>query len=318
MIARAQLLFAEPRGKPASLEDLLGLANAIEVEAVARYAQLADLMEQRGEHETAAVFEEMREIEKGHVDWVAQLAASRSQQLPPAADFTWRLPPELGDSWQDAQHSTLLTPYRAIAIAVTNEERAFALYSYIAANAKEPDVARQAEALAREELAHAAALRVRRRQAYHHAYPGRRPAVDGAVETPAELRALDERLARETAATLQAIGQALDAAGDPESAGLVRALAQREVAAIGDEAAMPATTAAACVAKTPPGLLGEALRRLESVSETYEDLATRTESDELLQAAQTSLQRIVEGIAAASHRLSLIDIPAKNANHEIA
>lgn len=311
MIARAQLLFAEPRGKPASLEDLLGLANAIEVEAVARYAQLADLMEQRGERDTAAVFVEMREIEKGHVDWVAHLAASLGQQLPPAADFTWRLPPELGDSWDDAQHSTLLTPYRAIAIAVTNEERAFVLYSYIAANAEEPDVARQAESLAREELTHAAALRVRRRQAYHHAYPGRRPTVDAAIETPTDLRVLDERLARETAATLQAIGQALDTAGDPESARLVRALAQREVAAIGNEGAMPAATAADCVAKTPPGLLGEALRRLESVSETYEDLVTRTESDELLQAAQTSLQRIVEGIAAVSHRLSLIDTPCE-------
>lgn len=317
MIARAQLLFAEPRGKPASLEDLLGLANAIEVEAVARYAQLADLMKQRGERDTAAVFEEMCEIEKGHVDWVAQLAASLGRALPPPADFTWRLPPELGDSWDDAQHSTLLTPYRAIAIAVTNEERAFALYSYIAANAEETEVARQAESLAREELAHAAALRVRRRQAYHHASPERRPAFDTTVETPADLRALDERLARDTAAALSGIGQALEAAGDTESAGLLRTLARREAMTAGEDT-MPGVAAPSSNATTPQALLGQALRRLETVSETYEDVVARAEHDDLLQAAQASLERIIEGIAAVSHRLSLTDAPAKSDDNENA
>ena len=319
MIARAQLLFAEPRGKPASQQELLGLANAIELEAVARYAQLAALMEQRGERDTAAVFEEMREIETGHVDWVAHLAASLGQQLPPPADFTWRLPPELGDSWDDAQHSTLLTPYRALAIAVNNEERAFVLYSYIAANAEETDVARQAESLAREELAHAAALRVRRRQAYHHAYPGRRPAFDATVETPADLRTLDERLARETAMALRHIGQALDAAGDPESARLICALARRETMAAGEDAAPEDATAGIPApprnATTPQGLLGQALHRLETVSETYEDVVARAERDDLLQAAQTSLERIVEGISAVSHRLSLIEASAGSTSY---
>jgi len=84
------------------------------------------------------------------------------------------------------------------------------------------------------------------------------------------------------------------------------------------EDAMPRMPAPPSIATTPQGLLGQALRRLETVSETYEDVVARAERDDLLQAAQTSLQRIVEGIATVSHRLSLIDTPAKSASDEIA
>lgn len=313
MIGRPQLLFAEPSGKPASLEDLLGLANAIEAEAVARYEQLAELMNHRGERETAAVFQEMRAIEQGHVDWVERQAASFGRRLPPAADFAWLLPADLGDSWKEAQHSLLLTPYRALAIAVDNEERAFALYSYIAANAEDREVAQQAEALAREELAHAAALRVRRRHAYHEAFPQRRPAPDSSAETPQELHALDARLARETAAALHGIGQALDEAGDRDSARLVHMLARLETVAVGDQEGVAETSPKRCDAGTPQELLKAALRRLETVSETYETVVARAARDDLLQSAQASLQRIVESIAAVSHRLSHLETIRKNA-----
>ena len=313
MIGRPQLLFAEPRGKPANLEDLLGLANAIEAESVARYEQLAELMNDHGEHDTAAVFQEMRAIEQGHVDWVERQAASLGRRLPPVAEFTWLLPAELGDSWNEAQHSLLLTPYRALAIAVDNEERAFALYSYIAANAEDREVAQQAEALAREELTHAAKLRVRRRQAYHEAFPERRPAPDGSAETRQELLALDARLARETAAALHGIGQALDEAGDRESARLIHMLARRETAAAAEQEQTAEAAANLCSAGTPQELLRAALRRLETVSETYETVLARTTRDDMLQSAQTSLQRIVESIAAVSHRLNRLETIRKNA-----
>lgn len=306
MIQRPQLLSAEPRGEVASLHDLLGIANAVEVEAVARYAQLAGEMERRGETETAAVFREMCDIEKGHVDFVAQRARALGQELPPAGGFTWHLPPELSSSWDEVRHSQLLTPYRALAIAVTNEERAFAVYSYLAAQAEEPEVARQAESLAREELAHAAQLRVRRRRAYHSAHPERRRPRRPAPETLAELRALDTDLARQSAAALNAIATALETTGDTSSAGLVAAVAQREAGLAGGKAG-PADTAASDIGRSPPGLVREALRQLEFASEVYEEVIAQTERDELLQAAQTSLQRIVEGISLLGHRLSEID-----------
>ncbi|MGD1880209.1 MAG: ferritin family protein [Kiloniellaceae bacterium] len=240
MIDRPQLLAAEPGGKVETLDRLLGLANAIEVEAVARYGQLAALMERKGEAETAAVFQEMREIEQRHVAWVAQRAAALDHTLPPASDFTWRLPPELGASWDDVQHSQLLTPYRAVAIAVTNEERAFALYSYLAAGTDDPIVAREAEALALEELSHATELRVRRRLAFRREPTDHSPATAAEVETLTEFRALDEALARQAATSLHAIAASLAAAEDPESARLVSLLAQRE-SRVGEMATMPQT-----------------------------------------------------------------------------
>jgi rubrerythrin len=52
-------------------------------------------------------------------------------------------------------------------MAVQNEERAFAFWSYMAASAKTPDIKSASEAMAREELGHVATLRRERRRAYH-------------------------------------------------------------------------------------------------------------------------------------------------------
>lgn len=301
MIDRPPLLSAEPRGKIANLEALIGLANAIEVEAVARYAQLAALMEARGEAATAAVFRDMREFEEHHVDMIAHLADRLHQKVPPAEGFTWHLPPEVAESWDAVQHSALLTPYRALAIAVTNEERTFALYSYAAAHADDAVVAQQAEALAREELGHAAELRVRRRLAYRREFPAAPHSIAAPVETLADFRRLDARLMREAADAHHAIAAALAAAGDADSARLVAALAGRE-----EEVAAPGsgTPPATAPAATPAALLQQALRPLEAASEVYEDLFAEAAEEDLLQAAQAALHRVVEGISALGRRFS--------------
>ena len=63
--------------------------------------------------------------------------------------------------------SAALTPYKALTIAVQNEERGFAFYSYIAAHIEDAGGGRNAaEQLAREELRHAALLRRERRRAW--------------------------------------------------------------------------------------------------------------------------------------------------------
>ncbi|MEQ8354053.1 MAG: ferritin family protein [Kiloniellaceae bacterium] len=312
MTGKPRLLSTEPLARPESLSALLGLANAIETESVARYTQLAALMEQRGEPGTAAVFHRMREIEERHVDMVGRRAQSLRQALPPAAEFTWWLPPEVAGSWDDVQHSALLTPYRALAIAVTNEERAFTLYSYIAARADDRDLAQEAETLAREELAHAAELRVLRRRAYHREGSGREIPAAPAVTALPEFRILEQRLARGAATALFGTAKSLEALGDGVSAKLVAGLAQREadVAANGDVA--PAA-AAAPGARGPAALLQDARRPLESASEIFEDVIAKAEREDLLSAAQTSLHRIVQSIAALGRRLSELEAPGDDA-----
>ena len=202
-IGRSQLLTTQPEARPTSLTELLGLANAVEVEAVARYAELASLMELRDEHDTATVFHVMCEIEKRHVDMVEHRAESLHQALPLKAEFTWLLPPEIASSWDEVRHSTLLTPYRALAIAVVNEERAFALYSYIAAASDNPEVTQEAEALALEDLSHATELRVRRRQAFHREFPEKRDPAANRVTSVAEFHDLERHLLLESAGILR-------------------------------------------------------------------------------------------------------------------
>ena len=148
-----------PELGPVDLRLLVGIANAIEREAVERYATLARIMDRRGETELAAAFRRMLDEERSHVEAVARWTATLGEAPPDTAQFRWRLPPDLSKSWDEVAASARLTPYRAFAIAVDNEQRAFALYSYLAAAAEDPKVAAQAEALAKEELRHAALMR---------------------------------------------------------------------------------------------------------------------------------------------------------------
>ena len=53
----------------------------------------------------------------------------------------------------------MTTPYRALAMAVRNEERAFAFWSYVAAYSEDSEIKKAAEAMAREELGHVSTLR---------------------------------------------------------------------------------------------------------------------------------------------------------------
>ena len=63
----------------------------------------------------------------------------------------------------------LVTPYQTLSIAVRNEERAFAFWSYVSADAADPAIRREAERMAGEELQHVARLRGERRRAFHEA-----------------------------------------------------------------------------------------------------------------------------------------------------
>jgi len=73
------------------------------------------------------------------------------------------VPTNYDDEAVDPEHSS---PYRALAFAVHNEERAFRFYIYVAATTNDETVREHAETLAREELGHASLLRAMRRKAW--------------------------------------------------------------------------------------------------------------------------------------------------------
>lgn len=220
------LLHHEPESAVESLDDLLSIALAMEEEAVRRYRQLAALMDRRGETETADAFRALTTEEEGHIAavgrWTADLGLARRDARP----FVWRLPPDIAASWNDLTDRTRLTPYQALSLAVLNEQRAFAFYSYIAAHSADEAVRRHAESLAKEELGHAALLRRRRRAAFHRQDPA--AAKPARADTPADLAALVAVLLPAAARDHAAMARRLERLGDREGAALLADIAAQE------------------------------------------------------------------------------------------
>lgn len=274
-----------------TLRDLVGIANASEQEAVRRYGQLAQLMERRGEHATAQAFRRMLAEERKHVSAIEQWAHGLHQAVPPAESFEWRLPPELSTSWDEIAGSALLTPYRALAIAVENEERAFSMYSYLAAHAQDPAVAAEAEKLAVEALHHAALLRRWRRSAYHLGLPRTRRPTVGTAE---ELRALVAERQAAIADYHRSLADQLRKLGDEEGARFL------EGGLPGLPAPAPARAAAAAESggptPSPLSLLVAAQKPLEAFSEELEAILA-TASEPISSEAEKALSSVIVRLA---------------------
>ena len=181
-LLRTSLLKSEPAGSLQSLDELFALANAMEQEAADRYTELADDMQRQNKLDLATVFAELAAAEREHVDSVARWSQSRLGKAPDPALVRWEAP-ETFDSETAAEIKTsrLMTPYRALSMAVRNEERAFAFWSYVAGFAEDPEIKKAAEAMAREELGHVATLRKERRRAYHSEHDRMRAGQQGNV-----------------------------------------------------------------------------------------------------------------------------------------
>ena len=152
-----------------SIADLMSIALQAEREAVRRYAGLAADMREGGNTAAAALFERMVAEEQEHerllLEWMARESIDENPAIGP---IRWRDPEAAPGRYDDeARNPHYSTPYRALAFAVNNEEIAFRFYTHVAAEAKDENLRRYAETLAREELAHAALLRAERRLAYH-------------------------------------------------------------------------------------------------------------------------------------------------------
>ncbi|NUB05321.1 ferritin family protein [Azospirillum sp. Vi22] len=285
------LLRHEPQGGVRSLDELLGIALALEQEAVRRYTQLAALMDRRGETDTATTFRALIAEEQDHVQAVDGWAHRLGRPTPDAPAFLWRLPPELAASWEELTERTRLTPYQALSLAVVNEQRAFAFYSYIAASAPDEPIRTHAEALAREELRHAALLRRERRKAYRRER-GREEHKPTRADTPAELERLAVALLSATAAEHSALAARLLALGDGDGATLLNRIVGEERALI--PAGSDAAASQAAVPDTVPACLRAAVTASERLAEAFGDVAAQA-IDELVLTESLRLQEAVVG-----------------------
>lgn len=279
------LLRTEPPAPVRSPDELFALAEALETEAVSRYAALADQMRAVGLADVAETFEHLAAEERGHAEEVASWCRADTGHAPDPAHIRWQPPTTFDEEEVRGISSSLLaSAYRALSMAVRNEERAFALWTYIAAQAEDPEIREAAERMAREELRHAALLRRERRRAFHAerdrhwtgaARPG--PAAEAAA------------VERSLAALLAGLAESQGAEATPHHARL-HDLA-REAAAMANEAATAAVEAARAETPAPA-----AARRGERASPAAADDAV----PEGLPGALSLAERAVEDYLAAA------------------
>ncbi|MBP2301140.1 ferritin-like domain-containing protein [Azospirillum picis] len=303
-------LTQEPPGPVASLADLMGIARAMESEAVRRYGQLAGMMDRRGDAALAGIFRALVREEEGHAAAVEHWEDALG--LPPAdtGAFVWHLPPDIASSWDELAERSSITPYQALSLAVLNEQRAFAFYSYIAAHAEADPVRSNAEALAREELSHAARLRRERRAAFHRersAHPAdTRSAPRHRVASMADFQPLKAALLSAAVSELQELAAVLHGLGDPDGvAWLERTVAELRAA---DSAALPGSAAAGPLPARPlPTDIAQAVRAAvavpERLAESFGDIAERSTDESVLSEALRLEELAVGQIALLAHTL---------------
>lgn len=218
------LLKSEPPAPVRSLDELLAIAYTLEHDAAEHYAAFALRARDEGLQELAVLFDKLAAEERHHEHFVEAWSQRQRGKPPDTAAVRWDLP-ETFDlaSGTELASSRMATGYRILAVAVQNEDRAFALWSYIAAHADAGDIQEAAETMARQELQHAWDLRRARRQAYHAESLGK--SRHGGAKALASLGRLELRLA-------QNLEQAASGAPDATAQELQRlARSSREAAA---------------------------------------------------------------------------------------
>lgn len=283
-----------------SMDDLMVLAIAQEQEAARRYRDLAMAMDRFGSAPTAALFRRLAEMEQGHAGVIAAWASACGSDDRGGAAEGASVPQTLG-SGEGGDHdpnlsaSTLLTPYRALELAVHNEERAFSFLTHLAAQAATEPIRAAAETLALEELKHITLLRAERRRAYRAERPERdrwRAEVAAGAAVFSTFAAVAARRLLEAATLHDRLSALLHQAGADDPAEVLAGLAAAErddAARFGPPAAEPGPVA---FGETAPPLV-QALRPVEALADWVLAVADRTPVEAVLAAAQALAGRTV-------------------------
>jgi len=282
------ILKREPPAPITSVDELLAIAHAMELEA-----GRSDHMRLKAEEQLASLFDFLARIEDKHAQEIDARAKAVIGKAVDPTRVRWELPENFDE---EEVRSHLLTPYRALAIAVRNEERAFAFFTYLATHAEDDDVRRLAEQSAKDELDHAALLRRERRKMWRSQD---RREMQGRPETEkvgsvAELLARAAAIERAAAAKHRALAAALATKGDQTLARLFEQAAADEQSA-GDEAAARLGQPPDCPdiprPVTPAHTIRDGLRILEDTFERYAQISEHSADEALLVEAQKFAER---------------------------
>lgn len=290
------ILKKEPAGRIASAEELMAIAYAMEREAARRYRGFAERMRLQGEENLAALFTFLAGIEEKHADQVDIRARAIVGKTPDPGLVTWDLPESM-DRGEQPTYS--LTPYRALAVAVRNEERAFAFFAYLAAGAEDAAVRKLAEEFAKDELDHAALLRRERRKAWRTEDRGG-PFGAEELERPESLAALRAQAAAMEHAAAEghrALAESLRATGDTVTARLFEDAAADETACVQSMTECLGGKLVELNLKTSPQTVTDGLRILEYAFDRYSDIVERAADESVMREAQALSERALRRLA---------------------
>jgi rubrerythrin len=258
------------------MEELFAIAAEMEQAAIDGYSRLAERMRRENRPDLAEVFDHLVAEERAHLGNVDRWSNAAMGKAPDKSALGWDPGPSFDDEGAGTIAPELLSAYRAFAIAVRNEERAFAFWSYLAAQAGSDELRAACERMALEELGHVATLRRERRRAFHI----QRNAPEGGTAgwTPV---ALETRLA-----------ELLGAAGGLEryAAEAVARAAALVAAPLGDSPLL---------ARVPNDAAERLLPCAELLLECYLDFAERLSSQESRDRAQTFAAQLLGCLSAA-------------------
>ncbi|MGK7865440.1 ferritin-like domain-containing protein [Falsiroseomonas sp. E2-1-a4] len=286
------ILKTEPASAIRTLNELFAIAEALEKDSASRYAELAVQMRAAALPSVADALEHIAAEEREHVDRVIEWSRAQTGLAPDAGLISW-LPPEAFDE-EEARgiaSSSLASAYRALSMAVRNEERAFAIWTYIAAHADDPTIQEAAERMASEELRHAALLRQERRRAFHterrqrgqeDAAAHRRPPAEEAAHAERALASLLTYLADEPAAS----------GGLRQLADESRSMAENAVEVAGAKAERGGSPGSHT--STPPAAPGiTALRLSEQTVEAYLHAADAAGEEDAMRRLQSLAEQAI-------------------------
>lgn len=268
-------LTSEPSTQIRSMDDLMAVAYAMEKESAERYAALAARMREAGREELAATFDQLVEEETNHMDMVVTWSQRSLQHAPAAME---QAPADVFDD----EGAALVAPelqdaYHSFAMAVRNEERAFAFWSYVAANAPTDEIREAAERMAREELEHAKTLRRERRKAFF-----KRRKEQGDMSKPYNLSALELE-----------VSKALDQhATTHDKQSEYRSLAEEARAFSADLAATPLHDPAATGQQPPQSLEALCEWLADHYIEAGDQLSSQEERDRAQKLATAAVRRL--------------------------
>ncbi len=140
---------------PQSMEALMAQALLMEREAVARYTELAEMMETHNNTEVADLFRKMAEYEGHHVAQILADMGWAEDSFAPREAGAWATaePPESVPV--DEMHY-LMHPWHALQLALAAEQRAVSFFDAMARDAATDDIRHAAEQMRDEEVEHVA------------------------------------------------------------------------------------------------------------------------------------------------------------------